>query len=208
MPDYAFRKDDSAAALGASAAAVKGRMRIGGQEHFYLEGQVALALPGEDGDMLVHSSTQHPSEVQHLVAQVLGVPDNAVTVECAAWAAASAARKRRPAQRAVLAALAARSHRPAVQDPARSRRRHDASPASGTISSPTTGRVRRQRPHRAIETVIVACGFSADLSGPVDRAMFHADNAYFLPAARSPPIGCKTNTVSTRPFAASAARKA
>ena len=81
LPDYTFRKDDSAAALAAAPHRVKGRLRIGGQEHFYLEGQVALAIPGEDGDMLVHSSTQHPSEVQHLVAHVLGVPDDAVTVE-------------------------------------------------------------------------------------------------------------------------------
>jgi xanthine dehydrogenase large subunit len=56
-------------------------LHVGGQDHFYLEGQVAYAIPGEDGDMLVHSSTQHPTEVQHTVAKVLGLRDNAVTVE-------------------------------------------------------------------------------------------------------------------------------
>ncbi len=56
-------------------------MRVGGQDHFYLEGHIALAIPGEGDEMLVHSSTQHPSEVQHMVAHVLAVPSNAVTVE-------------------------------------------------------------------------------------------------------------------------------
>ena len=56
-------------------------MRVGGQDHFYLEGQIALAVPGEDDDVTVYSSTQHPSEVQHMVAHVLGVPSHAVTVE-------------------------------------------------------------------------------------------------------------------------------
>ena len=53
---------------------LKGQMRVGGQEHFYLEGQIAMAIPGEDDDVTVYSSTQHPSEVQHMVAHVLGVP--------------------------------------------------------------------------------------------------------------------------------------
>src|SRR6202034_2230708 len=60
---------------------LSGRVTIGGQEHFYLESQIALAIPGEDGDMLVHSSTQHPSEIQHIVSHVLHVPSHAVTVE-------------------------------------------------------------------------------------------------------------------------------
>ena len=83
-------------ALTGVAAAVSASFRIGGQEHFYLEGQVALAVPGEDGDMLVYSSTQHPTEVQHVVAQMLAVPDAAVVRrDAAAWAAASAARRAR-----------------------------------------------------------------------------------------------------------------
>ena len=74
LPDYTFRKGDSAGALAASVKRVNGRLRIGGQEHFYLEGQIALATPGEDGDMLVQTSTQHPSELQHLIARVLRLP--------------------------------------------------------------------------------------------------------------------------------------
>ena len=76
---------------------VKGRLRIGGQEHFYLEGQVSLAIPGEDGDMLVHTSTQHPSEMQHLIAHSAQRAGRRLSPSrCAAWAARSAARRRRP----------------------------------------------------------------------------------------------------------------
>ena len=60
---------------------LSGTLRMGGQDHFYLEGQIAYAVPGEGGDMLVHSSTQHPSEVQHNVAKVLALADHAVTIE-------------------------------------------------------------------------------------------------------------------------------
>jgi len=60
---------------------LRGRIEMGGQEHFYLEGHAALALPQEGGDMVVHSSTQHPTEIQHKVAEALGVPMNAVRVE-------------------------------------------------------------------------------------------------------------------------------
>ena len=75
--------------------AARARFSIGGQEHFYLEGQVALAVPGEDGAVLVYSSTQHPSEVQHVVARVLACRIRSSPAACAAWAAASAARRRR-----------------------------------------------------------------------------------------------------------------
>src|SRR6185295_10578246 len=108
LPDYTFRKDDSAAALQASPQRITGRLRIGGQEHFYLEGQVSLAIPGEDGDMLVHVSTQHPSECQHLIAKVLDVPDAAVTVEVRRMGGAFGGKETQAAQWAAIAALAAR----------------------------------------------------------------------------------------------------
>ncbi|OZB13295.1 MAG: xanthine dehydrogenase molybdopterin binding subunit, partial [Rhodobacterales bacterium 34-62-10] len=69
-----YAKGDAAAAIAAARHCVEGRFEIGGQEHFYLEGQAALALPQEGGDMVVMSSTQHPTEVQHKVAEALGVP--------------------------------------------------------------------------------------------------------------------------------------
>ena len=71
-----------------------GRFGVGGQDHFYLETQIAMAIPGEQGDLL-YSGTQHPTEVQHLVARLLGLQQAAVTSRCAAWAAPSAARRPR-----------------------------------------------------------------------------------------------------------------
>ncbi len=76
-----WQKGDAGEAIDAAPHRIEGTIEIGGQEHFYLEGQAALALPGEDGDMLVHSSTQHPTEIQHKVAEAIGLPMHAVRVE-------------------------------------------------------------------------------------------------------------------------------
>ncbi|MGH6912361.1 MAG: molybdopterin cofactor-binding domain-containing protein, partial [Geminicoccales bacterium] len=81
LPEHRMQRGDAAVALAKAPHRRSGRLLIGGQDHFYLEGQIALAIPGEDGDLLVHSSTQHPSEVQHLVAKLLGRSYNTVTVE-------------------------------------------------------------------------------------------------------------------------------
>ncbi len=97
QPDYRFARGDSGGSLARATIRERHSFRIGGQEHFYLEGQAALAVPGEDGDMHVHSSTQHPSEVQHVVARALGVADHAVIAEVRRMAAALAARRARRA---------------------------------------------------------------------------------------------------------------
>ena len=81
LEPHEMRRGDAAQALKQAPKRVTGRLRIGGQEHFYLEGQVSLALPLEDGDVHVHCSTQHPSEVQHTIARILSCPSNGVTVE-------------------------------------------------------------------------------------------------------------------------------
>jgi xanthine dehydrogenase large subunit len=202
LPDYSFRKDDSAAALDASPKRLKGRLRIGGQEHFYLEGQVSLAIPGEDGDMLVHCSTQHPSECQHLIAKVLNVPDAAVTVEVRRMGGAFGGKETQAAQWAAIAALAARVTGRACKirldrddDMCLTGKRHDFL-ADYEIGFDEGGNIR------ALETVMASrCGYSADVSGAInDRAMFHADNAYYLPAATITTKRMKTNTVSNTAF--------
>ena len=81
LPDYEFGRGDIEGALAASPHRLEGMFRIGGQEHFYLEGQASLAIPGEGPEMLVHASTQDPTEVQHIVARILAVPDAFVSVE-------------------------------------------------------------------------------------------------------------------------------
>jgi xanthine dehydrogenase large subunit len=81
LPDYEFGRGDPVAAQNAASRRLVGSLHIGGQEHFYLEGQAAFAIPGEGREMLVHSSTQDPTEVQHIVARILAIPDAFVTVE-------------------------------------------------------------------------------------------------------------------------------
>src|SRR5262249_43976276 len=107
LPDSTFAAGDCAAALPASPRRIEGTLRIGGQEHFYLEGQVALAVPGEN-DMMIPSSPQHPSEVQGIVAHVLGLPNAAVTVEVRRMGGGFGGKETQAAQWAAIAALAAR----------------------------------------------------------------------------------------------------
>ena len=122
---YAFVRRDVKKALAASANVIAESFRIGGQEHFYLEGQASLAIPEEHGCMLVHCSTQHPSEVQHLVAHMLHLPSASVTTECRRMGGAFGGKESQAAQWACLAALAAHVTGKARQVPARPRRRHD-----------------------------------------------------------------------------------
>jgi xanthine dehydrogenase large subunit len=202
LPDYAFVNGDVAKALAAAPLRMSGKLRIGGQEHFYLEGQVALAVPGEDGAVLVYSSTQHPSEVQHIVARVLALPDSFVTCRVRRMGGGFGGKETQATQWAVIAALAARvTGRPCKlrldrdADMVMTGKRHDFV-VEYAVGYDADGRIR------ALNVDLDArCGCSADLSiGVVDRAMFHADNAYFLPEFRIHSRRIKTNTVSNTAF--------
>jgi xanthine dehydrogenase large subunit len=181
---------------------IQGRLRCGGQEHFYLEGQIAFAIPGERDEMLVHSSTQHPAEVQHLVAAALGIADAKVTVELRRLGGGFGGKETQAAIYAVAAALLARATGRPVKmradrddDMLGTGKRHDFlyEYAAGFDGS---GRIE------ALDLVLASrCGLSADLSGAVnDRALFHCDNAYFLPHVRIVSHRCRTNTVSSTAF--------
>ena len=124
-PPLTFHIGDSAAELAKAPHRLKGELEIGGQDHFYLEGQIAYALPQEDGDLLVHSSTQHPSEVQHLIAKVLDRPDHAVTVEVRRMGGGFGGKETQPALIACIASLLADRTPPPGQAAAGPRRRHD-----------------------------------------------------------------------------------
>ena len=202
LAPYEFRRGEPAPAIAAAAHRLEGRVRIGGQEHFYLEGQAALAVPGEDDEMRVLSSTQHPSEVQNLVAHMLGVPGAAVVCECRRMGGAFGGKESQAAQWACLAALAARvTGRPAKvrldrdDDMTMTGKRHDfrvdwrcGFDGDGVLEGVDVELAGR-------------CGYSADLSlGVNDRAMFHADNAYFYPAARIHSRRVRTDTVSNTAF--------
>ena len=202
LPDYAFINGDYAKTIAAAPHRCTGTLRIGGQEHFYLEGQVALAVPGEDGAVLVYSSTQHPSEVQHIVARVLAVPDSFVTCRVRRMGGGFGGKETQATQWAVIAALAARATGRSCKlrldrdaDMMMTGKRHDFAVAY-SVGYEANGRIR------AVDLDLDArCGCSADLSiGVVDRAMFHADNAYFLPEYRIHTERVKTNTVSNTAF--------
>ena len=202
LPDYAFVNGDVANGLAAAPVRSQGSLRIGGQEHFYLEGQVALAVPGEDDAVLVYSSTQHPSEVQHIVARVLALPDSFVTCRVRRMGGGFGGKETQATQWAVIAALAARvTDRPCKlrldrdADMAMTGKRHDFL-VDYAVGYDADGRIS------AVSLDLDArCGCSADLSiGVVDRAMFHADNSYFLPEFRIHSRRVKTNTVSNTAF--------
>ncbi|MEY9324768.1 xanthine dehydrogenase molybdopterin binding subunit [Sinorhizobium fredii] len=181
---------------------VQGEMRIGGQDHFYLESHISFAIPGEDDEVTVIASTQHPSETQHMVAQVLGVPSNAITVNVRRMGGAFGGKETQANLFAAVAALAARKYRRPVKvrpdrddDMTATGKRHDFH-VDYKLGFDDDGRIE------AVDAVFAArCGFSADLSGPVtDRALFHADNCYFYPNVRLRSRPLKTNTVSNTAF--------
>jgi len=175
---------------------------VGGQEQFYLEGQIALAIPREAGDMLVYSSTQHPGEVQMAVAHALAKQAKDVVVECRRMGGAFGGKESQPAQFACIAAVLAHHAKRPVKlrldrdvDMIITGKRHD------FVIDYDVGFGADGRIHGIELTYASRCGMSHDLSGPInDRAMFHSDNAYFLEHLQILSHRCKTNTVSNTAF--------
>jgi xanthine dehydrogenase large subunit len=201
-PPHEMKRGNARVAIRNSKHRLSGKLRTGGQDHFYLEGQAALAIPQEAGDMLVYSSSQHPSELQHLVAQALGRADHAVTVEVRRMGGAFGGKETQAAQWALIAALMAeQTGRPAKlrldrdDDMISTGKRHDFQ-ISYDVGFDDQGQIK------GLDLELAAmCGMSADLSAAIcDRAMFHSDNAYYLPEARIRSYRCRTNTVSNTAF--------
>ena len=201
-PPQTMRRGDAEAAIAGAAHTVSGELRCGGQDHFYLETNIALVVPRDDGDLDVFSSTQHPSEVQHGVAHTLGIPTNAVTVEIRRMGGGFGGKESQPTIYAAIAALLA-SH---TGRPARLRlRRDDDMIISGkrhdflyryTAGFDDDGRIE------GIDILMgMRSGNVAELSpGVLARALCHADNCYYLPNAIFRGYPCKTNTVSNTAF--------
>jgi xanthine dehydrogenase large subunit len=202
LPTQVMRRGEAAAALASATNRLNGRIEVGGQEHFYLEGQIAMAIPGEDGELKVISSTQHPTEVQHLVARALGLPDSAVVCETRRMGGGFGGKESQASLIAAVAALFAhRTRRPVKLRPDRdddmrlTGKRHDFR-IDWDVAFDNEGRIE------GIEFVLASrCGMSPDLSGAInDRAMFHSDNAYYLPHVTITSHRCKTHTVSNTAF--------
>lgn len=197
-----WAKGDASAAIAKAPKVVEGSFEVGGQEHFYLEGQVAAAIPQEGGDMVVHSSTQHPTEVQHKVAHALHLPMSSVRVEVRRMGGGFGGKESQGNALAIACAMAAK----ATGRPCRMRydrdddmvitgKRHDLR-ILYRAGVDDAGRIL------GLEfTHLFRCGWSQDLSLPVaDRAMLHADNCYHLPHIRIESHRLKTNTCSATAY--------
>ena len=202
LPPVFVKRGDAAQALASAPHRLSGQLEVGGQEHFYLEGQIAYVLPQEQNQWLVYSSTQHPGEVQHWVSHALGINNHAVRVECRRMGGGFGGKETQAGHLAVWAAIAANK----FQCPIKLRLdRDDDFMVTGkrhpfaydySVGFDDTGRL-----HGLKLLMAANCGFSADLSGPVaDRAIFHTDNAYFLEDVEIASYRCKTNTQSHTAF--------
>jgi xanthine dehydrogenase molybdopterin binding subunit/xanthine dehydrogenase small subunit len=202
LPPVQLRRGDPEQAMARARYRLSGDTRVGGQEHFYLEGQVAYAIPGEQKHCLVHSSTQHPGEVQHWVAHALGLKMHDVRVETRRMGGGFGGKETQAGHVAVWAALAAQLTGQPVKlrldrddDFMITGKRHNFL-ATYDVGFNAQGRIEGLKVMLASQ-----CGFSADLSGPVnDRAMFHLDNGYFLEHVHIDSYRCKTHTQSNTAF--------
>ena len=201
-PPLTLRRGEAGEAMARAAHRIRGKLRVGGQDHLYLEGHIAFAIPGEDEDVTVHSSTQHPSEAQHMVAHVLGVASNAVTVNVRRMGGGFGGKETQMNLFCAVAAVAAKKWNAPVKirpdrddDMTATGKRHDFV-IDYEVGFDDDGRIEAVTGEFAAR-----CGFSSDLSGPVtDRALFHADNAYYYPNVLLNSHPLKTNTVSNTAF--------
>ncbi|MBI3561522.1 MAG: xanthine dehydrogenase molybdopterin binding subunit [Gammaproteobacteria bacterium] len=202
IPTQRLARGDPHAALAAAARRLRGTVEMGGQDQFYLEGHISVAIPQEDGAMLIHCSTQHPTEVQHKVAHALGRSAHDIIVQCRRMGGGFGGKESQPALFACAAALLAQKTGRAVKlrvdrdaDMIMTGKRHDFI-ADYDVGFDASGRIQ------ALLVMLASrCGYSADLSGPVnDRAMMHVDNAYFLEHVEIISHRCKTHTVSNTAF--------
>jgi xanthine dehydrogenase large subunit len=201
LPPRDFVLGDVAAALAHAPEVHALELTVAGQEHFYLEGQIALAWPTEEG-IHVLSSSQHPGDVQRLVARLLDLPAGRVVAETRRMGGGFGGKESQAAPLACLAALAAaRLDRPARYRMSRSEDFAQTGKRHGFVHRARYGHDGDGVLHGVEADLIGDCGCSADLSeGVVDRALFHADNAYFLGAARLTGVPSRTHKVSSTAF--------
>lgn len=202
LPTKRLELGNPKAAITQAVHQLTGGFQLGGQEHFYLEGQIAFALPQEDGNLLIYSSTQHPHHVQEMVAGVLNRSQKDIVIECRRMGGGFGGKESQPGFFACVASLLAQHTGKPVKyrvdrddDIMLTGKRHcfDIQYKVGFDQQGLIQGVELDYASR--------CGISADLSGPVnDRTMFHADNAYFLENVSIVSYRCKTNSQSSTAF--------
>lgn len=202
LPPVRIGRGNVPAALEAGPHRHQGEFYCGGQEQFYLEGQIAYAIPGEDGDMVVQCSTQHPSEMQFMVSHVLGQPAHTVKVQCRRMGGGFGGKESQSWPFATAAALLARvTGRPVKiradrdDDFLITGKRHDFR-VLYDVSYTDDGLIKAVAFEQQLR-----CGYSADLSGAVaDRQVFHSDNTYYLETFDILSLRLKTHTQSNTAF--------
>ncbi|MCQ2029424.1 xanthine dehydrogenase molybdopterin binding subunit [Stutzerimonas zhaodongensis] len=202
LDSHTHKRGDSAGALATAPRRLKGSLHIGGQEHFYLETQVSSVMPTEDGGMIVYTSTQNPTEVQKLVAEVLGVSMNKIVIDMRRMGGGFGGKETQAAGPACMCAVIAhltgrptKMRLPRMEDMTMTGKRHPFY-VEYDVGFDDDGLLR------GIEIDLAGnCGYSPDLSGSiVDRAMFHSDNAYYLGDATINGHRCKTNLASNTAY--------
>ena len=202
LDSHTHRIGDSANQLASAPRRLQGSLHIGGQEHFYLETQISSVMPTEDGGMIVYTSTQNATEVQKLVAEVLGVPMNKIVIDMRRMGGGFGGKETQAAGPACLCAVIAhltgrptKMRLPRMEDMSMTGKRHPFY-VEYDVGFDDDGLLH------GIEMDLAGnCGYSPDLSGSiVDRAMFHSDNAYFLGNATINGHRCKTNTASNTAY--------
>ncbi len=202
LPPMQLKRGQFQTAFDTAPRVVKGQLFVGGQEQFYLEGQIAYAIPKEDNGMLVQCSTQHPSEMQHVVAHALGVHSHKVQVECRRMGGGFGGKESQSALWAAAAGIAAAKLRRPVKLRAD---RDDDMLVTGKrhcffyeyeVGYDDNGKILAAKVDMTLRA-----GYSADLSGPVaTRAVCHFDNTYYLSDVEIHAACGKTNTQSNTAF--------
>lgn len=199
---HSHKRGDSQTALAHAKNRISGSVHIGGQEHFYLETQVSSVIPTEDGGMIVYTSTQNPTEVQKLVAEVLGISFNKVQIDMRRMGGGFGGKETQSAGPACMAAVVAKltgrptkMRLPRMEDMLMTGKRHPFF-NQYDVGYDDNGRIT------GCEMKLAGnCGYSPDLSNSIiDRAMFHADNSYYLGDTTITGYRCKTNTASNTAF--------
>ena len=202
LDSHQHKIGNSSAELATAPRRLQGSLHIGGQEHFYLETQISSVMPSEDGGMIVYTSTQNATEVQKLVAEVLGVPMHKIVIDMRRMGGGFGGKETQAAGPACLCAVIAhltgrptKMRLPRVEDMQMTGKRHPFY-VEYDVGFDDNGLLH------GIEIELAGnCGYSPDLSGSiVDRAMFHSDNAYFLGNATINGHRCKTNTASNTAY--------
>ena len=202
LDSHTHKRGDSSAALATAPRRLQGSLHIGGQEHFYLETQVSSVMPTEDGGMIVYTSTQNPTEVQKLVAEVLGVSMNKIVIDMRRMGGGFGGKETQAAGPACMCAVIAhltgrptKMRLPRMEDMTMTGKRHPFY-VEYDVGFDDDGLLH------GIEIDLAGnCGYSPDLSGSiVDRAMFHSDNAYYLGDATINGHRCKTNLASNTAY--------